>query len=252
MQPLQCILHTNTSIGLWRLRKVTSDDATGFPIYGLNWLPIRSQYINICPQCSHLWDINVWNMSDLELDILRSPEVKCDGILVLPIHDFLLVALFKSKIWRNLARLRWYIYAQYLCHKRCVKNQFEKLNKRSRGLDTLLDLLPDETKFMANGNVTEATFRQSAVHFFLIWQITRKSNSLYSPHAYHTFHKVYWMTPTVLKESDIKSVIHMQLLIPRVTNFHPFRSTISRFQDMEHFRICPLAPMLNFNVPQNV
>ncbi len=36
----------------------------------------------------------------------------------------------------------------------------------------------------------------------------------------------------------------MCTVVPRVPNFRPFRSTISRFQDIPHFRIFPLTPML--------
>ena len=36
----------------------------------------------------------------------------------------------------------------------------------------------------------------------------------------------------------------MCTLVPRVPNFRSFRSTISRFQDIAHFRILPLTPML--------
>ncbi len=38
----------------------------------------------------------------------------------------------------------------------------------------------------------------------------------------------------------------MCTVIPRVQSFRPFRSTISRFQDIAHFRIFPLTPMLKF------
>ncbi len=43
----------------------------------------------------------------------------------------------------------------------------------------------------------------------------------------------------------------MCTVVPRVPNFRPFRSTISRFQDVAHFRIFPLTPMVKFHkVPQ--
>ena len=41
----------------------------------------------------------------------------------------------------------------------------------------------------------------------------------------------------------------MSTVVPRVPNICPFRSTISRFQDITHFKIFPLTPMLKF-VPQ--
>ena len=37
-----------------------------------------------------------------------------------------------------------------------------------------------------------------------------------------------------------------QYIGPQVTNVHPFRSTISHFQDIAQFRIFPLTPMLKF------
>ena len=49
-----------------------------------------------------------------------------------------------------------------------------------------------------------------------------------------------------LKESDMKSTLHMKFLKSRVPMFHSARSTISRFQDTEHFRTSPLPPMLKF------
>ena len=38
----------------------------------------------------------------------------------------------------------------------------------------------------------------------------------------------------------------MQHIGPRVPNFHPFRSMLSRFQDIAHFMIFRLTPMLKF------
>ncbi len=49
-----------------------------------------------------------------------------------------------------------------------------------------------------------------------------------------------------MKESGIKNTLPMCTVVPWVTNFCPFRSTISRFQDIAHFRIFPLTPMLKF------
>ena len=54
------------------------------------------------------------------------------------------------------------------------------------------------------------------------------------------------MTQTELEESDMLSTLHMQYLHPRVTNCCPFCSTISRFQDIAHFRIFQLNPMLKY------
>ncbi len=44
----------------------------------------------------------------------------------------------------------------------------------------------------------------------------------------------------------MKSTLHTQYRGPRVPNFGPFGSTISRFQNIAHFRIFPLTPMLTF------
>ncbi len=47
-------------------------------------------------------------------------------------------------------------------------------------------------------------------------------------------------------ESGIKSTLHLCTEVHRVPNFRPFCSTISRFQDIAHFRIFSLTPMLKF------
>ncbi len=39
---------------------------------------------------------------------------------------------------------------------------------------------------------------------------------------------------TKLKESGIKRNLHMCTIVPRVPNYHPFHSTISRFRDIRH------------------
>ncbi len=39
----------------------------------------------------------------------------------------------------------------------------------------------------------------------------------------------------------------MCTVVPRVPNFRPFRSMINHFQDIAHFRIFPLTPMLKFH-----
>ncbi len=105
-------------------------------------------------------------------------------------------------------------------------------------------------------------------HFFLIWQIAKKSKGMYPPPPdYHTFHKV-WLkldekceSSSLLKiltseicnvhrmtqtELNLKSTLHMYLVGRRVPKCHPFRSTISRFQDNGHFRILLLVPILKF------
>ena len=43
-------------------------------------------------------------MVDLEFDLSRSLKAKCEGAIVLPIYDFLL--MFNSNIWPNTALLR--------------------------------------------------------------------------------------------------------------------------------------------------
>ena len=48
--------------------------------------------------------------------------------------------------------------------------------------------------------------------------------------------KVHRMTQTKLKESGIKSTLHMCTVVHRVPNFRPFRSKISRYWDIPHFR----------------
>ncbi len=57
---------------------------------------------------------------------------------------------------------------------------------------------------------------------------------------------------TKLKQSDKKSTLHMCTLVPRVLNFRPFRSMVSHFRDIPHFRFSHWLPSCwNFKVPQN-
>ncbi len=49
-----------------------------------------------------------------------------------------------------------------------------------------------------------------------------------------------------LKEPDMNSTLYMHLLGTRGINCPAFRSTISRFQEIEDFRIFPLIPILKF------
>ncbi len=44
----------------------------------------------------------------------------------------------------------------------------------------------------------------------------------------------------------MKSTLPIQYLGPRVPKCRPFRSMISRFQGIAHFRIFPLTPMFKF------
>ena len=49
------------------------------------------------------------------------------------------------------------------------------------------------------------------------------------------------------KNSKTRKVLYItQYIGQQVPNFHPFRSTISHFQDIAHFGIFPLTPMLKF------
>ncbi len=54
------------------------------------------------------------------------------------------------------------------------------------------------------------------------------------------------MTVTKLKESGINSTLHMCTVVHRVPNVYPIHSTISRFQDIAHFTIFPMTPLLKF------
>ncbi len=51
-------------------------------------------------------------------------------------------------------------------------------------------------------------------------------------------------------KSDMKSTLHTckQFLGLRVTHFHQFPSTISRFQYIAHFRMFPLTRMLKCHI----
>ena len=51
---------------------------------------------------------------------------------------------------------------------------------------------------------------------------------------------------TERKESDMHSTLHMLFTGPRFPDFHSIHFTISRFQDIAHFRISPLTPKLKF------
>ncbi len=54
------------------------------------------------------------------------------------------------------------------------------------------------------------------------------------------------MTPNQTQGIGYQSTLHMYTVVPRVPNFRPFRSMVSRFQDIAHFRIFPLTPTLKF------
>ena len=95
--------------GLSRSLKVKCDSAIGLPIYGFllmfnsdiwpNSDPLRDisfQNIKI-PILSHLRDISLQNLSDVDFDLSRSGRIKYDGAVGLSICDFLFV--FHSKIY---------------------------------------------------------------------------------------------------------------------------------------------------------
>ncbi len=46
---------------------------------------------NIWPNSAPLQDIRLQNLSDLEFDLSRSLKVKCDDVIGLVIHGFLLI-----------------------------------------------------------------------------------------------------------------------------------------------------------------
>ncbi len=56
----------------------------------------------------------------------------------------------------------------------------ETKDKRTEGLDPLLDHLPDEMNIMDNGNVAEVTSLQTVI-YFKIWQFARKVIGCISP-----------------------------------------------------------------------
>ncbi len=59
---------------------------------------------SIWPNSAPLPDTKLRNLSDLEVDPLRSLKVKCDSVIELPIYAFLL--MFNSNIWPNSASLQ--------------------------------------------------------------------------------------------------------------------------------------------------
>ncbi len=104
---------------------------------------------------------------------------------------------------------------------------------------------------------------QSATKFF---GRSAKHLWLYFPYDCLIDHKVWLRSvqncrssvlESVIKESGSRNrasrypIIYVHCstqctVAPRVTNFRPFRSTISHFQDIAHFTIFPLTPMLKF------
>ncbi len=80
----------------------------------------------------------------------------------------------------------------------------------------------NQDRLVANGNVDEETYRQSAVYIFKIWQIARKGNSLCPPPPtpdYHTFRK-FWMQSDENWEST--SLLRISKLdIFKVQNYTP-------------------------------
>ncbi len=59
------------------------------------------------------------------------------------------------------------------------------------------------------------------------------------------------MTPNQTQGAGIKSTLHMCTVVPRLPTFRLFHSTISRFQDIAHFRIFPLTLLLKFQGAAN-
>ena len=59
---------------------------------------------NIWRNSAYLRDVMLRNLSDLDFDLSRSLNVKCDSFIGLPIHGFPL--LFNSNMWPILAPLR--------------------------------------------------------------------------------------------------------------------------------------------------
>ena len=95
-------------------------------------------------------------------------------------------------------------------------------------------------------------------------QIAKESDRLYPPPplpsplpifilSIKTCLEIGWKLweQTVFNESGMKSTIHMHFLEPRAPDSHPFRSTIIRFQDIAHFRIFPMTPIVKLQVPQH-
>ncbi len=67
------------------------------------WFPING-YSNIWPNSVYLRDITLCNLSDIDFDLSRSLKGKCDCVIGLPIHNFLLMV--NSNIVPNQTPLR--------------------------------------------------------------------------------------------------------------------------------------------------
>ncbi len=64
--------------------------------------------------------------------------------------------------------------------------------------------------------------------------------------TYHEIVDVHQMTPDRTQRIRHKSTLYVHLVGPWVPSFHTFCSIIIHFQDIAHFRIFPLTPMLKF------
>ena len=101
---------------------------------------------------------------------------------------------------------------------------------------TIVHWVPNFRPFRSTTNIL-------TIKFGWYWMKTGGSSSLL---YIRNFAKCTKWPQTKLKESSIIGALPMCTVVPRVPNFHPFRSTISCFQDIAHFRIFPLTPMLKF------
>ena len=137
-------------------------------------------------------------------------------------------------------------------------HNFERRNQRGR--------MKAHNCFMDNGNVAEVICLQ-VPYTFKIWQITRKSNGLCFPD--YMLSLKFWLksdekcgnsslfkilTSGILQNAPNDPKLNsknqawqapicvMRHIGPQASKFHPFRSTISRFQDIAHFRISPWTP----------
>ena len=81
---------SDLNFDLSRSLKVKCDSVIAFCIYAF-LLMINSNIILVWPNTGPLQDIRLRNLSDLGIDLWRTLKIKCDDVIGLSIHGFLMI-----------------------------------------------------------------------------------------------------------------------------------------------------------------
>ncbi len=117
----------------FKVTKVKCNHTNGLRIYAF----LSMFYGNIWPNSAPLQDTKLLNLSDLDFDLSRSLEVKCDGVIGLLIHVYGFLLIYISNCMCNSHQLAVKATLNVFSYLLSLVPNFEKIESAPNDLEMI-------------------------------------------------------------------------------------------------------------------